>query len=429
MLNMRIVIFFTVVFLILFGLQYLVYSTFRNFIKTKNYSKKFSFAITAYPFIIFNLPFLYLIINRIFSSDTPEWVSRTIFPYFYIFQSATVFIGLYLLIGKIIKSPFSVSIWILNKFSYTKNIIKKFFSSEPVKKIDSSRRTFIKTSAAFVSGYAFAGATLGVLDKNDYEIENMNIRIPNLPKELIGTTISLISDIHSGPYMDENLMKEYADVINDLKSDLIMIPGDFTNSDKKEVHPLVNAFKSLKASKGVFGSLGNHDYFSDAEFVANVISNETPVKLLRNKSEFININGKDLILLGCEDTRQSGSASDPVLMRYYNDTINDAKTKAAEKNLNFDNLTKLVLFHKPYFFEDMKIHNPDLILSGHTHGGQVVIAKFGNVNLSFAGAVSKYISGLYESGNSRMYVSRGIGSVGLPIRFNCKPEITKITLI
>ena len=79
--------------------------------------------------------------------------------------------------------------------------------------------------------------------------------------------------------------------------------------------------------------------------------------------------------------------------------------------------------------EQMQDKKLDLILSGHTHGGQVVIAKYGNLNISFAGAVSKYISGLYETGSSKMYVSRGLGCVGLPIRFNCKPEITKITLI
>ncbi len=426
---MRMVLFITVIFLILFGLQFLVYSTFRNFIQTKNLNNKLRIALTVYPFIIFNLPFLYLIINRIFSADTPEWVSRFLFPPFYIFQSATVFIGLYLLIGKIIKSPFSLSIWILNKFSVTKESLKKFFGSEPVKKIDSSRRAFIRTSATFVSGYAFAGATLGVLDKNDYEIENVEIKIKDLPHELKGTTLTLISDIHSGPYMDINLMREYTDVINDLKSDIIVIPGDLTNSNKLEVHPLANAFRNLKAPKGIFGSLGNHDYFSDAEYIASVISNETPVKLLRNNSEFININGKDLIIIGCEDTRQSNSSSDPVLMKYFNNTFNEAEIKAKEKNLDFNNLPKLVLFHKPYFFEEMNKRNPDLILSGHTHGGQVVLAKFGNINLSFAGAVSKYISGLYEFGNSSMYVSRGIGSVGLPIRFNCKPEITKITLI
>ncbi len=107
----------------------------------------------------------------------------------------------------------------------------------------------------------------------------------------------------------------------------------------------------------------------------------------------------------------------------------DTKNKLADRNLNYDDITKIAMFHKPYFFKNLADENLDLILSGHTHGGQVVLAKFGNVNISFAGAISKYISGLYESGKSKMYISRGIGSVALPIRFNCPPEITKITLI
>ncbi len=79
-------------------------------------------------------------------------------------------------------------------------------------------------------------------------------------------------------------MKEYTDTINDLHSDFIFIPGDFTNTDKMEVHPFVNAFKNLNAPMGIFGTLGNHDYFSDADYVAKVISNESPVELLRNDS-------------------------------------------------------------------------------------------------------------------------------------------------
>ena len=71
----------------------------------------------------------------------------------------------------------------------------------------------------------------------------------------------------------------------------------------------------------------------------------------------------------------------------------------------------------------------DLVLAGHTHGGQVVPFKFGNFNLSFAAFVSKYISGYYNIGKANMYISRGIGTVGLPIRLNCPPEITKITLV
>ena len=218
-------------------------------------------------------------------------------------------------------------------------------------------------------------------------------------------------------------------MINDLRSDFIFIPGDFTNSNKMEVHPLVNAFNDLKAPKGIYGTLGNHDYFSDPEYVSKVISNETPVKLLRNNSELISINGKSLCIMGCDDTRQSGSVQDKVLMNYYNSTIELTEKMLAEKSLNYSDIPKLALFHKPYFLEEMADKNIDLFLSGHTHGGQVVLAKFGNTNISFAGAVSKYISGLYQSGHSKMYVSRGIGSVALPIRFNCSPEITKITLV
>jgi predicted MPP superfamily phosphohydrolase len=359
----------------------------------------------------------------------PEWLYNILFMPFYIFQGAVLFIGIYLLIGKIIKSPFSISLWILNKFEKTKQLLNKFFSKPPVKKFDNSRRAFLSTSAALVSGYAFIGSTLGVLDSNNFEIVNKEIKLNNLPEEIKGTTITLVSDIHSGPYMTEEMMQEYAAAINNLNSDLIMIPGDLTNSKKAEVHPFVNAFKNLKASKGIYASLGNHDYFADSEYVANIVRTETPFKLLRNESDLININGKNLCIMGIEDTRQSGSVNDTTLMGYLDETIEKTKSKMLDKNLDYDEVTKLALFHKPYYFDGMTDKNLDLILSGHTHGGQVVLAKFGKMNISFAGAVSKYISGLYESGNSKMYISRGIGSVALPIRYNCPPEITKITLV
>jgi predicted MPP superfamily phosphohydrolase len=342
---------------------------------------------------------------------------------------AVLFIGLYLLIGKIIKLPFSISGWVLNQFEKSRKLLNEFFSKPPIRKIDNSRRAFLRTTTALVSGYAFIGSTAGVLDSDNYEIVNKEIRIDNLPEEIKGTTITLISDTHSGPYMNEETMKEYADSVNNLNSDIIVIPGDLTNSNKLEVHPFVNAFKSLKAPKGIYASLGNHDYFSDAEYVAKVLHNESPIKLLRNDSDIININGKALCIMGVEDTRQSRSNQDSVLMNYLDLTIERATAKMKQRNLEYDEIPNITLFHKPYYFEELAHKNLDLILSGHTHGGQVVLAKLGAINISFAGAVSKFISGLYESGKSKMYISRGIGSVALPIRFNCPPEITKITLV
>ena len=280
-----------------------------------------------------------------------------------------------------------------------------------------------------MSGYAFIGATTGVLSKNDYQIERVDLSIPGLPEELKGTTITFISDIHSGPYMNENLMREYAEVINDLKSDMILMAGDLTNSQKEEVFPFVHAFKVLKAQHGIYSSLGNHDYFSDANFISKVVNSESPVKILRNQSEIISIKGKDICIMGIEDTRQSGSAPDNILINYLDETIIGTKKLFSDKNLNYDETAKIALFHKPYFFSELQDRKIDLFLSGHTHGGQVVLADFGNINISFAGAVSDFIKGLYKNPTSQMYVSRGIGCVALPLRLNCPPEITVFRLV
>lgn len=422
-------LFFTIIFLILFGLQFLVFKTFRNFVKSKYSKSKFWNLISIYPFIIFNLPLVYILFFRKSTANIDPLVYNLIFIPFYIFQGATIFIGLYLLIGKVIKTPFLIIYWILNRFRALRKWFKDFFNKPEVKKVDKSRRAFIRTSAGLVTGYAFIGATYGVLGSDDYKVTNIKIKINNLPVELKGTTITLVCDVHSGPFMKEELMKEYVDAINDINSDFILMPGDLTNSQKTEIHPFANAFKNLKAPKGIYASLGNHDYFSDSEYIANVVSNETPIRLLRNESDILKINGKDLCIIGVEDTRQSGANFDPVLMGYLDKTTEETKIKLEQKNLKYNDIPKIVLFHKPYFVDSFSEKNLDLVLSGHTHGGQIVLGKFGNVNISLAGAVSKYISGLYESGNSKLYISRGIGSVGLPIRINCPPEITKITLI
>ncbi|MBK9226321.1 MAG: metallophosphoesterase [Ignavibacteria bacterium] len=424
----RRILFFTIVFSVFFGLQFLVFRTFRNFIveKTGENSKYKLFAVV--PFLLFNLPYIYIIANGFSSANIPQEIYQFVFIPFYIFQGAVIFIGLYLLIGKIIKAPFSIPLWILNKFEGFREKYEKFTQKKPVQKFDKSRRAFVRSSAAVVSGYAFIGATAGVVGSDDFEVTDIAMKINNLPTELDGTTITLISDIHSGPYMKENMMEKYVEAINELGSDMILIPGDLTNSNKSEALTFSKAFRNLKARHGAYASLGNHDYFSDANYITDAISSETPLKILRNGHSLVNIKGRDLLVLGSEDTRQSGGAYDPVLMGHFQKTMESAKSSLTGAGKNFEAIPKILLFHKPYFFDEISEKGVDLMLSGHTHGGQVVLAKFGSVNLSFAGAVSKYISGLYEKGNSKMYVSRGIGNVALPIRFNCSPEITKITL-
>lgn len=416
------VIFFLIVYIVLLGLQYLVFYTFRKFLKRKFNSRFFINVITVFPFIIFNIPFIWAIFNNIDFTLIPRWLYKIYIVPFFIFQGAVLFISLYILAGKIIKLVINIPIFILKRFRAIREKIARLKTKKSVIRYDKSRRAFLTTSAALVSGYAFVGSGLGAIGKDRYEVAYKNIKIKNLPPELNGTTLTLISDIHSGPFMDENMMSEYCEVINSLKSDLIIIPGDITNSRYNEVQPFAKSFRDLKAKYGIYATLGNHDYFSNPDYIAEALTNETPIKMMRNESTFININGKELCLLGIEDIRDSGSNRGDVIINYLDSTLE----KTEEKYLN---LPKILLCHKPYIFRDIKDKNIDLMLSGHTHGGQIVFAKFANLNLSIAATVSDLISGHYKEGDSNLYVSRGIGTVGLPMRLNCPPEITQIKLI
>ena len=413
--------FFLIVYSVLLGLQFLVFYTFRKFLKNKLKSKVLLNSVTIIPFVIFNIPFIWAIFNFLDFSSLPRWVFNYYIMPFFAFQGAMLIISVYLLAGKIIKLAWNIPLFILKRFRVIKEKIEKLRTKKAVIQYDKSRRAFITAGATLVSGYAFIGAGLGVIGKDRYEIDYKDIKIKNLPQELNGTTITLISDIHSGPYMDEDMMKEYCEVINSLKSDLIIIPGDLTNTKKTEIHPFTKAFRDLKAKNGVYGTLGNHDYFSDPDYIAGAVSNESPIKMLRNQSEFITINGKELCLIGVEDIRDSGAQRNNVIINYIDETIKKTDRKYLD-------MPKILLCHKPYMFRDITDRNIDLMLSGHTHGGQIVLAKLGNINLSIAATISNLISGLYREGNSNLYVSRGIGTVGFPLRLNCPPEVTQIKL-
>lgn len=409
---------------ILIGLQGLIYYTFIRYLKTTRLYKPSLRWWVLIPFVVFNISFISVSLVWGRNFNPPEWFKIVGMYPFYIWMGATFLISIWLLAGKIIMLPFRLPLWLTYPIKPIRERIKNFREKKPIKQIDHSRRKFVRYATMSLSAYAFTGAAYGVLRHDSYKIENKEIKIENLPIELRGTTITLISDIHAGQYMNEHEMREYADVINDIGSDIICIPGDFINFNAKDVHPLSRAFRDLKAKHGVYGSLGNHDFFQDVDYVAKGISNESPILLLRNDHRKITINGKDLYMLGVDDTRGAGANMTKVV-EYY-DSVDQ---KLVSSELTYKDSPKILLCHKPYGFDALAQKDVDLILAGHTHGGQVVPIKFGNFNMSFAATVSKYIEGLYKIGKSNMYVSRGIGSVALPIRINCPPEITKITLV
>jgi predicted MPP superfamily phosphohydrolase len=276
-----------------------------------------------------------------------------------------------------------------------------------------TRRKFIKQSFIAATGTIFTATAYGAIAHNNYELSRVTIPIRGLPEDFHGFTIALLSDIHSSIFMTKETMQDYVRMTNTLEPDLIAVTGDFVNSMVEEVYPFAEAFSSLYAPYGVFGVLGNHDYYTrNVEAVASVV-NECGIRLFRNEHIQIRKNTTAIILGGIDDVGNNSTA---------------ARLTEVAMGGSPENTPKIFLSHRPYYFHQFSSRNIDLTLSGHTHGGQIVLARFGNDVVAPARLASPYVAGLYSLGSSKMYVSRGIGTVAVPIRINCPPEITLITL-
>jgi len=275
-----------------------------------------------------------------------------------------------------------------------------------------SRRAFLRTGAVGLSSLALVGSSYTISSNEDYDLVERTITIPRLPEAFRGFSIGLLSDIHSSVFMNKEDMDGYVKAMNALAPDVIFVTGDFVNSATREVYPFAESFSQLKAPHGVFGVLGNHDYFADVDVVSKEVD-ACGVKLLRNDARQISIGSSAINIVGVDDIGRGARASD-----YIGRALSSVTNTAP----------RILLCHKPYFMEEFSSNAFDLVLSGHTHGGQVVFAKINDTYITPASLWSKYVWGLYRHNDTQLYVNRGLGSVGIPFRMNCPPEVTKLTL-
>lgn len=298
---------------------------------------------------------------------------------------------------------------------------------EPKKSSLLGRRRFIRGAALVATGYLASAKTISAMGStHDYRIERVVMKVPGLPESFKGTSIAMLTDIHSSVFMTRELMERYVAQVMKLKPDMIFVTGDFVNSKLREVYPFAEAFVGLSAPMGVYGVTGNHDYYSgNIKAVAYEVE-QCGIRLLRNENLALEKGGERIWLMGIDD--------DEIYQIKPYLATGKSTTGVIENMLHRipDGEKKLFLCHKPYPFEEYSQLGIDAMFSGHTHGGQVVLAQLDNINLSFASLASKYIAGLYKSRtnpSSQLYVSRGIGTVGIPVRLNCPPEITQFVLV
>jgi predicted MPP superfamily phosphohydrolase len=365
-------------------------------------------------FPLFNLSLVAVIVWRPNLQDISPWFRYGAMYPFYIWHTATLFTGLILVLIAVAKLPFQVGLWLLRRISSVRTRILRVTSRPAFLAFDKSRRRFLRQATGGLVVVSFAGAGYGAFrGRSGYELTEASFTIPGLPPEFEGFTVGLVSDVHSSIFMTRGEMEEYVTLLNELKTDLVVVPGDFVNGQTAEVYPFCEAFSKLRAPYGVFGVLGNHDFYAqEPDIVAREV-NACGVRLLRNEGVFIRKNGAELHLSGIDDASGPASAKE--------------RMKSALEGVPAS-IPRILLSHRPYFLPQAAELNIGLVLSGHTHGGQVVLAQLGRTALTPATLFSPYVAGEYSKGATHMYVSRGLGTVGLPIRINCPPEVTRITL-
>jgi hypothetical protein len=280
------------------------------------------------------------------------------------------------------------------------------------------RRNFLKiiSSAALfpAGGCSLYGTYIG---RTKLKIDEHNLGFSSLPAEMDGFSIVQISDIHAGVFMDGWELQPYLEIVNTLQPDIIVITGDIISWGTHYTNPIVQALSMLRAKQGVFAITGNHDFYGDLDELCSRLE-AANIKVLRNRWEKIDAaNGSaSLYLIGVDDIWAT---------RYFHKkkiSIPEIISDIPEKNF------KLLLSHNPNIFEEAAGYGIPLTLSGHTHAGQIILPFPENHGYSFARLIYKRDYGLYRSGDSMLYINRGLGVIGPPLRINCPREITKIVL-
>lgn len=273
-----------------------------------------------------------------------------------------------------------------------------------------NRREFLKITGLAVGGSLVTATSSFALndESQDPVVDRVPIPIENLHPDLEGFTLLQMTDLHLYPLTQPSLIKKSVAIANSLNADLVVLTGDYVWQDLEAIDELAPILAGLDAKYGVFSTLGNHDYWLDAEVITETMEAEG-LPVLVNRGLSIHHRKGSFYLAGLDDgwsgkpdldaTLEGLIAGDPVVL----------------------------LCHEPDLADRYALDGRiSLQLSGHTHGGQIRLPGLGALILPYLGR--KYDIGLYKVGEMLLYTNRGIGVISEPVRYNCPPEITQFVL-
>lgn len=275
-------------------------------------------------------------------------------------------------------------------------------------KLNLTRRDFLRAvAAAPLVAVSATSAYARLVEPYRYEVIETDIFIRELPDAFEGFRIAQITDVHHSRIVSIGEVRRVVEVALAAKPDLIALTGDYTTSFRRYIEPCAEALGALDAPEGVWAVLGNHDHYTDPQLTVRAL-----------KRHHINVleNGNTVIRRG-SDTLQLAGIGDWTWNRsdWYRSLYGIDKRRPT-----------VMLSHQPVVIDLPETAGISLILSGHTHGGQVSLPLIGTP-LRFVRDF-KYVRGLYQKNETQLYVSAGTGVIGLPVRLGVRPEIAVLRL-
>jgi predicted MPP superfamily phosphohydrolase len=248
-------------------------------------------------------------------------------------------------------------------------------------------------------------AKLALDEANSLSLEHVEIYLKRLPPKLDGFKIIQLSDTHHSPLTGLDHIKRAVKVANRLKPDVFLLTGDYVSHEREYIAPVAAELGKLKAKHGIHACLGNHDHWTDADLVTHLFRGEG-INVLINEGFRLETKRGSFWLAGVDDYM-----------------VGKTDVRAALKG-SFPDEMKLLLAHNPVIFREAARLGVDLTLSGHTHGGQI---RMRNTEKNIIPRRRK--AGLHANrSGAQVYITRGIGTVVVPMRYQCPPEISLLEL-
>ena len=276
-----------------------------------------------------------------------------------------------------------------------------------------SRREFLRfTGAMLPPVFTLSLTGIAMAQLNNVRVRRFVLPIATLPKELDGITIAQVSDMHVGRFTNGEVLQKMVRMVNEMRADLVLLTGDLINDALADLDTGLELARAMEARFGLAIIEGNHDLIENpTEFEARVKASRIP--FLLDESTVVTVRGVPVQLLGLRWTRIYGKGRDAAIATSVQRLLEQRVADAFP----------ILMAHHPHAFDAAASAGLPLTLSGHTHGGQLML----NEQLGFGPALFRYWSGLYERGQSKLIVSNGVGN-WFPLRLHAPAEILHLTL-